>query len=1014
MKGLFLSIPIFFLIVSNCLANVNKIDMELLVSIDLNAQKISGTARTSSTFLDRIKISGINVIEIFDENGNKIPFEVSHNRIKIEEQPCGDTPVSIAFEKKIKGTLVNNFKEFFGGNFSNKNFMLLTQDWCPRISGLNTYQLTVKIPQDLTAISEANQIIESPKKKGEKEITFIFPFKREDIDLVIGKFFVDKIHFRNISLETYLLTKDKGLSKRLLDSLKKSVSLYEKLIGPYPYKRFSVIENELSSGLSLPTMTLIGKSIIGLPFITKQSLPHEFLHSWFGNSVYVDYESGNWCEGLTSYLSDYYLKELSGNGKEARHEILTDYQSYVTDKNGFPLSKFRIRQDRVSKAIGYGKASMIFHMLRKYTGDEKFFKALNEFFKEFKFKKASWNDIGDIFERVTSKKLDWFLDEWVERSDIPNLFVKEAIFSRKREVGYELNLTLGQKNTPVYQVTVPIRIFTKNKKLDHLLFLDKKEKNYSIWLPERPLYASIDPDFHLMRELSPSEFPPSLSRLFGTKLAYIVFPEKNELDKYRPLISFFQQKGFKTIKRKELKHSFLKDKSFLILGKTSGRLKALSGKLEPPQNGFKIKVKRSPFNDYSVIAHCISSSQVETSKAIFKLTHYGKYSYLFFQDGRLIEKKKAAYENGIYVELKSGLSGIFSTDIKTNWQILERLRNQKVVYLGEKHDEMGIHKAQLEIIKDLSESNKLAVGMEMFQRPFQEVINDYLNNKIDEKDFLKKAEYFKRWGFNYKFYRGIIEFCKRNGIPVIALNLPKEISKKIARHGISSLNKSERAALPRELDFSNIPYKRLLKSIYENHKEEGLSDFKNFYEAQIAWDETMAESISDYLIKNPDRQMIVIVGGGHVEYGFGIPERVKRRLPYISQSICLFNQGGELDPVRADLFLSVPRIKEPFSAKLGVLLTGEKKLTVEKIMPNSPAKDAGIKVGDVILAVDGNKVKDIYDLKVELFFKKEGEKAKITVKRKDKKGEETVIQLETGPFRKIDWSSMRMGRFHSK
>ena len=71
----------------------------------------------------------------------------------------------------------------------------------------------------------------------------------------------------------------------------------------------------------MPSFTLLGSQVIRLPFILASSYPHEILHNWWGNSVFVDYESGNWCEGLTAYMADHLIQEQRGRGRElpARH-----------------------------------------------------------------------------------------------------------------------------------------------------------------------------------------------------------------------------------------------------------------------------------------------------------------------------------------------------------------------------------------------------------------------------------------------------------------------------------------------------------------------------------------------------------------------------------------------------------------------------------------------------------------------------------------------------------------------
>ncbi len=453
--------------------------------------------------------------------------------------------------------------------------------------------------------------------------------------------------------------------------------------------------------------------------------------------------------------------------------------------------------------------------------------------------------------------------------------------------------------------------------------------------------------------------------------------------------------------------------SFVVLGAASGRLAKLGPELGFAGKGMALSVRNNPFNPGQVTCALLASSAGDCRKTMLKLPHYGKYSYLKFENGKLMKKSSAHYEKGIRIHIRKEISGIRSSAIMNLPAIVDSLSNARVIYLGERHDQQGIHEAQLKIVKALSGKAPVAVAMEMFQKPFQKVIDAYLNGRLPEKEFLKKTEYFKRWGFNYHFYRPIIEYCKTRHIPILAMNLPAEISKKIARSGMKSLSPEERKALPHKLDFSNQIYRQILLKIYEGHETDAVQNFDSFFQAQIAWDETMARSISDFMDAHPERKIIVIVGGGHVAFGYGIPSRVAAREKEVGQAIVLFPEAEQIDPLEADYFLFVPEKDEPFVARLGVMLSGNNTLTVKNLVPGSPAALGGMRKGDVIEAMDGQKISDIYDLKLELFFKKKGQTAHITIRRNGKEGATVTKVLDTGPLVPFDWTRKRF-HFHRK
>ena len=179
--------------------------------------------------------------------------------------------------------------------------------------------------------------------------------------------------------------------------------MYRSLIGPYPYGKFALVENFWETGYGMPTFTLLGPEVVRFPFIINSSYPHEILHNWWGNSVFVDYQSGNWCEGLTAYLADHLIAEQRGAGDEYRRSTLQRYRDYVKAGRDFPLSEFRARSSAAEEAVGYGKALMGDHMLRRAIGDEGFRKVVARFYHDFRGKRATFRDLQRTAETVSGR-----------------------------------------------------------------------------------------------------------------------------------------------------------------------------------------------------------------------------------------------------------------------------------------------------------------------------------------------------------------------------------------------------------------------------------------------------------------------------------------------------------------------------------------------------------------------------------------------------------------------------------
>lgn len=260
-----------------------------------------------------------------------------------------------------------------------------------------------------------------------------------------------------------------------------------------------------------------------------------------------------------------------------------------------------------------------------------------------------------------------------------------------------------------------------------------------------------------------------------------------------------------------------------------------------------------------------------------------------------LESAKSASPNALAVEAvpaeEEALSAADVDVAANNDDVLAAIATHQVIYLGETHTSEADHQAQLEIIQALAEqqpeADKLVVGLEMFQRPFQPVLDRYLAGEISEADMIAQSEYETRWGYDWELYAPIIRYAKDNQIPLVALNTPAEVTRQVAREGLKSLSGDALTYIPpvEEIDTTDQAYREAVSSVFSAHGGHGHSlDFENFFAAQVLWDETMAEAVVSQLAADDTAQVVVLVGEGHIAYDYGIPNRVERRAPDVQQA----------------------------------------------------------------------------------------------------------------------------------
>jgi len=317
--------------------------------------------------------------------------------------------------------------------------------------------------------------------------------------------------------------------------------------------------------------------------------------------------------------------------------------------------------------------------------------------------------------------------------------------------------------------------------------------------------------------------------------------------------------------------------------------------------------------------------------------------------------------------------------------IMERLAGTRLVYVGENHIRLEDHLLQLRVIRALFDQNpKLAIGMEMFSRETQPVLDRYVAGELSEQEFLKQSKYLAKWGYDYRLYREILNFARRNKLPILALNQEKEIVSKVFKQGAASLTDEELAKIPANRDLVIPGYRQRITEVFTMHGQHaGAEQLNNFFQAQALWDETMAESVVSFLSANPESRMVVLAGHGHTDKTTAIPPRVSRRMPDIRQAVILNSEGGELDQTEADYLVFSRPATLPPAAVLGVMLADTAEGPQIKGLPEqSKAGAAGIRTDDIILALDGEPVATIEDLKIILLSKETGKPVTVKIKRK--------------------------------
>jgi aminopeptidase N len=536
--------------------------------------------------------------------------------------------------------------------------------WYPVLPDvLHTFDLAITLPDGWEAVTQGKPQ-DRTQEEGRHTTHWNIGTPSEALTLAANQFMVEKRQWQDIEIATYLFAEEAPLAPQYLDATEAYLKFYTDLLGPFPFSTFAVAENFFPSGLGMPAFTLLGQGVIRRGYTQPYSLGHEIVHSWFGNSVFNDFSKGNWVEGLTTYLSNYYYDEATGQSQDAfktRLRMHHEYNLYTSPDDDYPIIRFHHKETRRDNAVGYQKTALVFHMLRQELGDDLFFKGVRRIITEGTGRYIEWNDLVRIFSRVSARDLEWFFMQWVFQPGAPKLHWNDL--SWKTDPGHPehflLTATLTQTG-PVYRLKLPVAIETDTGSI-HSTTLDVTHTPQTIRISSsgQPRRFLIDPEYNILRRLQRHHLPPMLNmwETDSSRTALIPSkPESGEESAYTSLLQRLQQQRDIQILTTDTP-DYSQPGSYLMVGSIA-RQALLSrspdlceDQVQVTPQGVKIGDRHDESPETAFIISCAHPDHPghvltfffglspEAMTPISRLLFfYGWDSYLVFQQGRVVAR----------------------------------------------------------------------------------------------------------------------------------------------------------------------------------------------------------------------------------------------------------------------------------------------------------------------------------------------------------------------------------------
>ena len=561
---------------------------------------------------------------------------------------------------------------------------------------LVTFSATITLPKGWQVVSQGKRSLWQQQKN--HTITRWEEHQpQDDIYLVAGRYQQYLQAAGKTQAMVFLREPDAALAQQYLDATGQYIAMYSRLLGPYPYAKFALVENFWETGYGMPSFTLLGPQVIRFPFIIHSSYPHEILHNWWGNSVYVDYDHGNWSEGLTVYLADHLIQQQQGLGAQYRRSALQKYTDYVRQGSvskgrDFPLSEFRSRHSSATEAVGYGKSMMLFHMLRQQYGDATFVRALRQLYGLYRFKLTSFDDVQRVFSDTVGSDLKPWFAQWVQRTGAPTLHIQNVKVKPHGNL-YSVTFTLQQtQKAPAYALNIPLAIQLAEQDMAYQtnVSMMAKTQDFSVEVSAQPLRLVLDPEFDVFRRLDSREIPAAMSQGFGAEHGLIVLPAAAPVglrNAYRALAQTWQkhQAGEFDIKLDTDVDTLPSDRAVWLLGwnnrfvaqmqqalrlnpvKVQAQQLSIAGKHFDKQKHSLVLAARNPANTQQTLLWLATSNAKALPGLARKLPHYRKYSYLAFAGDAPTNIAKGQWDvtdSPLWVTLTGGQTKLFALTLK--------------------------------------------------------------------------------------------------------------------------------------------------------------------------------------------------------------------------------------------------------------------------------------------------------------------------------------------------------------
>ena len=301
----------------------------------------------------------------------------------------------------------------------------------------------------------------------------------------------------DVSYWVYAKDRDKGFEDYAYAP--RILAFYQQKLGDYPYRKLANVQSKTRyGGMENASCIFYSESSVNGKKNQEPLIAHEIAHQWFGNTV----TEANWydiwlSEGFATYLTDLYLEHRYGREKlkerlRTQRKKVLRYQEHTTKPI---LDSTVTNYNRLLTPNAYERGAWVLHMLRSMIGKDKFWEVLERYYHDYKYGNAHSTDFQAVAENVTNLKLDWFFNQWLHYSALP-----DVTWDWSQKDG-KVHLAIRQ-NQPGSVYILPIEVVFKDKKglpAKHITInLTQRSKDFDFEVDTPVSEVVLDPNVQLL------------------------------------------------------------------------------------------------------------------------------------------------------------------------------------------------------------------------------------------------------------------------------------------------------------------------------------------------------------------------------------------------------------------------------------------------------------------------------------------------------------------------------------